>query len=91
MKNFAKLALLGVAASACLCAEDQVAWEKKTIDQCKKEASSKDESSFEGALTPHAKRQYRDLTDVQRKKAMDYADKNKMTPDEAVAKVASEK
>lgn len=99
-RYFVKAALLGVTAGASLCAADQnvaaqstpnnqnnIAWQRKTPDECRKD----DEAAFNAKLSPYTHNFWRDFTPDQRKKAMDYADKNKMDPDAAVEKVQMEK
>jgi hypothetical protein len=71
-------------------ANQETAWERKTMDRCKKEMMKEDEATFSSSLSPFAKKQYQGFTPEQRKKAMDYADSNKMSPDDAVAKVMSQ-
>lgn len=61
---------------------------KKDNDKCQQHVHSKDMSSFESELTPYAKSIFTQFSDDRKTKAMDYADKNKMSPDDAVAKVA---
>ncbi len=55
---------------------------------CKKEIPQSDESSFKSAMGYRARMKYNKFTPEQKTKAMDLADNNKMTPDEAVNKVA---
>ncbi len=85
-KKFMALALLGVTAGISLQAEGEVAWQKKPIDECRKG----DASSFESSLSHYSAAKYRSFTPEQKKKAMDLADNNKMSPDDAVDKVASD-
>ena len=99
-RNFMMVALLGVTAGASLNAADQnqvsqnapngqnnLAWQRKSADEMRKD----DESSFAGQLSPYTYNYWRDFNPDQRKKAMDLADKNKMSPDDAVAKVQQDK
>jgi hypothetical protein len=60
---------------------------EKQMDQCKKEAPKTDEDSFASSLSHHSRSQFRNFTPEQKRKAMDYADKNRMSPEDAVAKV----
>jgi hypothetical protein len=90
-RSFTSLVLAGVAASAVLYANDPVAWEKKTPDKCVKESGKADESSFASSLSPYTYGMYKDFTPDQKKRAMDFADHNKMSPDDAVMKVAGKK
>lgn len=95
-RNFMMVALLGVTAGASLSANDQnqspnnqnnVAWQKKTLDETRKD----DESSFASQLSPYTHNYWRSFSPDQKKRAMDMADKNKMSPDDAVEKVQMEK
>jgi hypothetical protein len=64
---------------------------KKDYEMCKKEVDQTDAASFANALSiPYYKTQFTQFSDSQRKRAMDYADGNKMKPDDAVAKVMKE-
>jgi hypothetical protein len=55
--------------------------------RCEGNASGSDESSFANELSAYSKSTFMKFTTDQKKQAMDAADNNKMTPDEAVAKV----
>ena len=55
--------------------------------QCKKDAEENNEASFAGTLSSSAKIQYDTFTWEQKVKAMNHADKNKMSPDDSVARV----
>jgi hypothetical protein len=85
-KKFIALALLGVTAGISLQAEGEVAWQKKPLDECRKG----DAGTFENSLSPYAMGKYRTFNADQKKKAMDYADNNKMSPDDAVERVSAE-
>ncbi len=97
-KNFMMVALLGVTAGASLSAADQnqvsqnaanshnLAWQRKSAEEVRRD----DESSFASKLSPYTYNYWRDFSADQRKKSMDYADKNKMSPDSAVEKVQME-
>lgn len=60
---------------------------KKELEKCKKEAPNKDQESFSRALNKYNQHMFKDLKMDQQKKAMDYADNNAMSPDDAVSKV----
>jgi hypothetical protein len=99
-KQLIALALFGMVAGASLFADQAVqenqtnhetAWERKSMDKCKREMQKNDESTFSAALSPYAKKQYQGFSSDQRRKAMDYADHNNMSPDDAVAKVAGQR
>lgn len=55
---------------------------------CKKNAEKRDEESFQGQLSPSAFSKYQGFSNQQKIKAMDHADHNKMSPNDAVEKVA---
>jgi hypothetical protein len=57
-------------------------------DACMDNALKEDEETFLSDVQPESEDLYDDFTSQQRKQAMDYADGNKMSPDEAIAKVA---
>jgi len=63
---------------------------KKDFEDCKKNVDQADAASFSAALTPYYGTQFQQFTADQRKKAMNYADGNKMSPDDAVSKVMKE-
>lgn len=56
--------------------------------RCRKRAAMEDESSFIQALSSKSFRKYQLLTEKQKKRVLDYADHNRMQPDDAVAKVS---
>ena len=60
---------------------------KRNMEMCKKNANASDEDSFSSALSQNSRKQYMTMDSSQRTKAMDYADGNKMSPDDAVMKV----
>ena len=62
---------------------------KKESAECKKDAPKTDETSFSHQLSPAYKSMFKNFNAGQKMQAMDMADKNKMAPDDAVAKVAS--
>lgn len=62
---------------------------KEDYNECKADAKGDDMSSFKYHLSPYSKSLFENFTPKQREKAMDLADKNKMSPDDAVMKVNS--
>ncbi|MFI5334450.1 MAG: hypothetical protein ACHQT8_04710 [Chlamydiales bacterium] len=64
---------------------------KQNHRQCKKDAESSDEASFATNLNKSNRNLFKELTPDQKKNAMDYADKNKMSPNDAMAKVVTKK
>ena len=97
MKKLSLFALLAIAtsatadntpapAAAAKAVDQQVAWQKKTPDDIR----VYDETAFQKELAPYSQRYWRDFSPDQKKRAMDLADKNKMTPDAAVEKVHME-
>jgi hypothetical protein len=78
-------ALMSLAAG--LQAGEETAWQRKTMDSVKQEMAKSDESSFTSRLSAYSYQQYLRLTPEQKKQAMDFADNNKMSPDEAVLRV----
>jgi hypothetical protein len=57
-------------------------------EKCKHNANDKDLSSFSSELSTYSSMLFSRFTMDQKKQAMDNADKNKMSPDDAVGKVA---
>ncbi len=70
---------------ACRRSENQC---QKENQRCIENASATDLATFQFALTPHVKTIFAQLSDDRKKQAMDLADNNQMTPNDAVAKVA---
>ncbi len=64
---------------------------KKDVEACRKNAPKKDLASFESELSRHSRSIYKKFSDDQKRKAMDYADGTKMSPDDAVGKVESDR
>lgn len=62
---------------------------KKEAEECKQDAHKTDEGSFYHKLSPVYRSMFKGFNAKQKVQAMDMADKNKMSPDDAVAKVAS--
>ncbi len=61
---------------------------QRDSDKCKHNAADRDVSSFASELSPYSHVLFSKFNMDQKKQAMDAADKNKMPPDDAVAKVA---
>ncbi|HSW87003.1 MAG TPA: hypothetical protein VLG49_05850 [Rhabdochlamydiaceae bacterium] len=78
---------MSVAAGISLQAGEETAWQRKTMETAKQEMAKSDESSFASRLSAYSYQQYLRLTPEQKKQAMDFADNNKMSPDDAVARV----
>ncbi len=68
---------------------DSAASCKKEAEECKRDAHKTDEGSFYHKLSPVYRSMFKNFNAKQKVQAMDMADKNKMSPDDAVAKVAS--
>jgi hypothetical protein len=86
-KKIIALALLVASLGTSAYAGEQVAWEKKNPEQYKKEVAKQNESSFVASLSPYYAQQYKKMTPEEKRKAMEYADNNKMSPDAAIDKV----
>lgn len=69
------------------CDEMKDACEKKR-KECQARADKKDEESFQSELNPRTFSKYQGFSSEQKIKAMDYADKNRMSPNDAVDKVS---
>lgn len=78
------------AALGTLSAGQETAWAQKSLQECQQEIAEDNTKSFESELSPYAQREYRTLNPEQKRKAMSYADKNQMSPDDAVKRVLSE-
>jgi hypothetical protein len=98
-KNFTKLAILTLASTACLSTSELSAWESKPVnyskcrkdgksdERCQKENREDNLYTFGAELSTDSFTTFNDFTDDQKNKAMSLADGNKMSPDDAVAKV----
>jgi hypothetical protein len=62
----------------------------KTMQRCQKENDDDNEYIFTSLLSPQAYKLYNDFTPEQKKMAMDNADRNRMDPNSAVSKVATQ-
>ncbi len=94
IKNFAKLTILAIASTSML-----TAWESKPVDypkcrkdgksdqRCQKENREDNLYTFGAELSTDSFTVFNDFTADQKDKAMRLADGNKMSPDDAVAKV----
>jgi hypothetical protein len=88
--------LLGIAivsltsALSTATAGQETAWAQKSMQDCQQEINEDNMKSFESQLSPYSQREYRTLNPEQKRKAMSYADKNQMSPDDAVKRVLSE-
>lgn len=60
---------------------------KYAKEQCLKDAPSKDEESFSYHLSPYARSLFVQFDEKDKQRALDFADKNRMKPDDAVFKV----
>jgi hypothetical protein len=80
-------ALIASAITVQLQAGEETAWSRKSTDSCKQETAKRDESTFVSKLSPYSYKQWENFTPAQKNAAMDYADANKMAPDEAVDRV----
>lgn len=76
-----------IASAFTLQAGEETAWSRKNPDSCKQDMAKRDVTSFESKLSPYSAKQWENFTADQKHAAMDYADANKMSPDEAVDKV----
>lgn len=87
-KNLMTLALLGITSlvSFSAQADQETAWSRSAKDEQKQERA--DEKSFAARLSPLNNTRFWNMTPDQRKSAMDMADQNKMSPDEAVDKAS---
>ncbi len=59
-------------------------------DRCMQNVAETDMAFFQHALTPQVKAVFLKLSDDRKKQAMDLADQNKMSPNDAVAEIASQ-
>jgi hypothetical protein len=63
----------------------------RDFDECSENIKNADEASFMEELSKTRLSQFQNMTDKQKKEAMDYADNNSMTPGEAVDRVYSKR
>jgi hypothetical protein len=99
MKTIAKCALLSFALGMCFQITELAAWERKPVDydrcrsdgispqRCEKQTEDDNMHDFEVLLRTNSLKVFNDFLPAQKKQAMDYADHNQMSPDDAVAKV----
>lgn len=104
MKNKKMIAwtILSITTSFSLFAAEEVAWQRKQVDtsrckrdgktmqRCQEEVAEDNKYNFESELSPDVYKVYEDFTDDQKNTAMDYADRNRMTPNDAVRRVSAE-
>jgi len=98
----ASFTLLSLTLGICMLSSELSAWQRtpmnlqrcqqqgKTPQRCEKENAEDNAYSFEALLSPDSYKKYNDFSPDQKKMALDYADGNKMDPNEAVAKVAAQ-
>jgi len=87
--NFLVISLsTGVVCS--LNAGEQTAWARKTEIDTKSQLAEQNASSFESKLSAFGYNEYMKLSPEQKKKAMDYADNNQMSPDAAVLRAMAD-
>ncbi len=63
---------------------------KAQLKECEQKAPDKDEASFVFALSSYANSLFQKFSAEQKKQAMDFADGNKMAPDDAVLKASGQ-
>jgi hypothetical protein len=92
-------ALAGLTAVFCLGDSSLEAWTRKPMDtnrctqegkdlrRCKKENTEDNSTAFASLLSPEAFKYYNDFSPQEKQQAMDYADNNAMSPNDAVFKV----
>jgi hypothetical protein len=102
-KKIFALALLGITTGVCVYGGDEIVWQKKEMDadrckqqgkttqRCQKENADDNKYSFESNLSPDVYKVYENFTPDEKTMAMNYADNNRMDPNDAVAKVAKRK
>ncbi len=97
MRN-TSLILFSIAALTC---SDLAAWQRQSkidcqnkkkaceqaVDNCEKQISKRDESNFAASLNSVNRAKFYKFTPEQKKRAMNAADNNRMTPNEAVSKI----
>jgi len=88
MQNVENCKDSGSSSDQCAKMEDMC---KQNMKECKANIEKKDLASFEAALSSYSRTTFAKFSNDQKKKAMDYADKNTMSPDDAVTKVATSK
>ncbi len=88
--SIAGFSLMTVIGSSSLFAGQETAWAQKSLQDCQQELNEENMKNFESELSPLTYREYMGLNPQQKKSAMDYADKNNMSPDSAVMRVMSD-
>ena len=71
-------------------AGEETAWAKRSTQDTQAEVNKENKCNFESQLSHYSYMEYMKFNPMQKKKAMDYADNNKMSPDNAVMRVMSE-
>jgi hypothetical protein len=96
------LTLMSLASGVCMFTADLNGWERQAIDYdrcknqgdsegtCKKRDAEINEQNFANLLRADALLLFQGFSPEDKQRAMDYADGNKMSPNDAVAKVNSE-
>jgi hypothetical protein len=96
-----KYIILMLAMLSSAYAENQICWERrpvdwsrcrrdgKSYDRCIRENNEDNEYNFTSMLSPNSYKVYEDFSVEQKQRAMDYADGNRMDPNDAVARVAT--
>ena len=74
--------------SQAACKEEAKECQEKA-SSCEKNAEARDIASFQQNLSPYSLSLFTRFSPKDKKKTMDLADNNNMTPDEAVAKMAA--
>ncbi len=102
-KKLTKLMLTATSAAILFSANDLDAWQKKPIDyarckqdgknerRCKKENLEDNLHDFGTYLSTDAFKVFNDFSPREKQRAMEYADNDKMSPDEAVDMVSGGK
>jgi hypothetical protein len=92
MKSFFNI--LGICiATGVVCslnAGEETAWTRKTMQDQQQQLAERNMSDFESELSAFGYKEYMKLSPEQKKRAMDYADNNKMSPDAAVMRVMAD-
>lgn len=101
-KKIIALGFLAIAVGSSLTAGELITWESKpmdkdrcqrdgkTMERCAKENAEDNAYNFTALLSPDVYKIYEDFTPEQKQQAMDYADGNKMSPNDAVREVANQ-
>lgn len=95
MKSFQKVfnfLVIGLAtgASFSINAGEETAWARKGTQDCQQTLAEENMGDFESQLSAFGYKEYMKFSPEQKKKAMDYADNNQMSPDGAVMRVMAD-